>query len=328
MTNVHDIDEIAIHPLLPENHHASLLHMLIDMDSEDAITRCQQSVTSHQSMITANATHFTNIKNMWTHIGDRWEDIKEWHGYLKKLKITSDKFTLWMPEFLYRNNWVDVFVTNMNELGYKQLKRYSFVEGKAYDLWDLHTINGLVLPCDRLHGPFISNNTQIYQCHTLLNMIRREQSEWDESLTVVQNFQRNPDWMYWYGDILPFYTIWSNAHDRRCYFQSNADARGARNVASRNDNKQKSSKFMTKKEFFFQNKINGLENDLEKAHEEITRKENVIQYMTHNYYSLQHSHQVLQNQYTQALLELQTYRQQMPLGNYYYNPYNNNAFQQ
>ncbi len=169
------IDDIGNHPLLPDNHEARLVQFVIELECEDASKRCRKAMKSIKKYGKANHKQFNRVKRVWTGIGSMWDDYKKFHKLIKKLKINSDSFTLWLPEFLYENNSLHINITNGRELKYKQIRRYSQIETKAYGFWDLYNGRNLVLPCDRLNGPFFANNTQLFQCHTLLQMIRREQ---------------------------------------------------------------------------------------------------------------------------------------------------------
>eukprot|EP01084_Bolivina_argentea_P278640 476093_1 len=138
LINTYYIDDIGHHPLLPDNHEARLLQVIIELECEDAADRCQTAIASHQSMITSNHNFFLHIKAVWTGIGALWDDLKTFHKQIKKLHIITDTFTKWLPPFLYSNNTVHVNMTNGKEIKYKQIRRYTLVESKAYGFWDLY----------------------------------------------------------------------------------------------------------------------------------------------------------------------------------------------
>eukprot|EP01084_Bolivina_argentea_P305900 528490_1 len=148
------------------------------------------------------------LKNMW--------------ALFKKQKIVTEKFTLFMPRFLYANDILTEQLTGSQQIGYKQIKRYQKIKvGRVKELWAIAQGKWApILPCDKLKGPFISGLDCLYTANKLVSMLLNN-SEFDPTETIKVNFLNNKFMYYYYAEDLTFFRIDYTTYDRKVYFQNN-----------------------------------------------------------------------------------------------------------
>ena len=186
--------------------------------------------------------------------------LKLWFEELKRRKMVSRAvgWKLFLPEFLYRNEILSVYITGNKQISYKQINRYIAVDTeRLQELWLLDTKR--ILSCDQMTGPFISNLSQMYSANELIKVLHRNR-RFDDEKTVSENFSANPSFYYFYRDDLTFFSIAWNAYDRRCHFaNAPGDGHGIQLHSRRQMNKHLHSGLKTRKEVMMYSRIDAAE---------------------------------------------------------------------
>eukprot|EP01084_Bolivina_argentea_P076132 137956_1 len=293
----YSIDDLLNHPSIRNDAAFNLQTAMLQLDALDIIDQCEDAKTAWNNHKQSSQTLLNELVDLWTNIANIWDVLKDFHKSLKQKNVLHMSFTLWVPNYLYENKLLDVVVTDGKEYKYKQIRRYVKLPfPKVKEFWPLDNEKGLVLPCDVLVGPFISNNRQLFRAGELYKLMKNEQPEWDDSLSILDNFRALPHLLYYYSDMLPFQHVTWNKYDRSVYFSENPSEAGRRaDLAVRE--KKKTNYLMNRKEIKLQNIISGLESKVEKHKQEIDRKEQVLQFTLTAHNNLKQSYAQLQQQY-------------------------------
>eukprot|EP01083_Nonionella_stella_P230139 813872_1 len=220
--------------------------------------------------------------------------LKQVHKELKSKKILSETFTHWVPHFLYQNDILHPTITDGKEYSYKQIRRYIKLPfEKVREFWELDNDKGLILPCDQMIGPFISNNRQLFRAGELYKLMKREQQHWNDQISVLNNCRAMRHLIYFYSDMWPFQMITFNKYDRKIWFDANPSEGARRGDLEIRGNDKKSNYLLNKKEIASNTMIEKLEATIDKQQQEIDRKENVLNNTLNLYNDLKMRHAAL-----------------------------------
>eukprot|EP01083_Nonionella_stella_P079875 219280_1 len=222
----YDLDDISNQPRC--NTSLCLDCAVLQLEVIDAAQICTLTVRTHGNQKNASRILFNHLIQLWETIDGIWEMLKQVHKELKSKKILSETFTHWVPHFLYQNDILHPTITDGKEYSYKQIRRYIRLPfEKVREFWELDNDKGLILPCDQMIGPFISNNRQLFRAGELYKLMKREQQRWNDQISVLNNCRAMRHLIYFYSDMWPFQMITFNKYDRKIWFDANP-SEGAR----------------------------------------------------------------------------------------------------
>ncbi len=293
----YDLDDLINQPQCANDHILYLEAALVQMELDDCFNKCGVACAAKNAQQLASQNYFRHLLGLWELIHGAWEPLKALHKKLRQKKAVEPPFTLWVSDFLYSNNILSITVTDGKEIKYKQIKRYvSLPFDKVRQFWELDNSKGLILPCDVLVGPFIANNRQLFSAGQLYKLMASEQSNFDESLTLVNNCRSMPHLLYYYSDILPFQMIKFNKYDRKIYFAENPSQSGRRaDLVVRQP--KNGNKLSNRHVVRLQSAIDKLKNKVDSQEQEIIRKERVLQFTLTAHNNLKNMHKQLQDRY-------------------------------
>ncbi len=144
--------------------------------------------------------------------------IKVMWSMLKKRRIVTEKYTAFLPKFLYSNNILTRRLTGNKEIEHRQIDRYKkIMVDKLQELWNIPSgIRARILPCDWLEGPFVNSLKDLFSANEFIKLLMRNPL-FDAAKTIGQNFMENKFFYYFYQLDLTFFALKWNDYERKLH---------------------------------------------------------------------------------------------------------------